>query len=358
MKPFLILGQPGDLHAGYVAWALRETGYETTFINSSHDSCPMLCTLYIDRGAENFGSVIWEGAEAVWRRRISLSTADDKEGGKDEEFVRGEEERFTTWLIDLQESCPIRWVNPATAGLQAENKFIQLKAAKSYGIVIPRTLVTTQPERFRAFLRAEGKIVAKPLGAFSWEIESGEESAPFAVVVDAARGADLADEEIARCVTMYQELVDKVDDVRVVVLGEDFFAYRALQNGEQHFDYRLGFFQENYLRFEAIPFPAPLRSKMIELMKSLNLNFASADFALQRDGEWVFLDLNPNGQWLFIDRGSPEARIGQKFCSFFVHGKVQADADQAFPSFAEYCSSMAIQLRTDAADRPLVARAN
>jgi hypothetical protein len=138
---------------------------------------------------------------------------------------------------------------------------------------------------------------------------------------------------------MYQQRIDKVADIRVVVMGDDLFAYQVIQDGEQHFDFRIGFYQENHLKYRPIPVPASLKEKMIGLMESLQINFASADFALQANGEWVFLDLNPNGQWLFIEERCPEARIGQKFCSFFVREKIDTAGEYFFPSFSEYKES-------------------
>jgi hypothetical protein len=75
---------------------------------------------------------------------------------------------------------------------------------------------------------------------------------------------------------------------------------------------------------------------MLRLMDSLQVNFASADFALTAEGEFVFLDLNPNGQWLFIEQSSPETQVGRKFCSFFVNGRVDPESERIFPSFSEY----------------------
>jgi hypothetical protein len=339
MKPFLILGHPMDPHARYVAWALGTAGYDTTFINSSHDNCPTGTTLYIDKDSDEFTSTDWNDAPAVWCRRLAPPPVLDKIDGEADEHTVSEERRFTKWLVQILERCLVRWINPPTAGQAAENKLIQLKLARSYGIGIPRTLVTAQPDRFRAFLKTEGIIVAKPFDPHVWQDESGEMLTTFASVLDGERGSQLSDEDIAQCVTMYQQRIDKVADVRMVVMGADVFAYKVIQDGEQHFDFRIGFYQEDHLRYEAIPVPAPLKKKVIDLMNSLRINFASADFALQADGEWVFLDLNPNGQWLFLEDGCSESRVGQKFCSFFVNGTVDPKAEKLFPSFFEYKES-------------------
>ncbi len=236
----------------------------------------------------------------------------------------------------MLERCRIRWINPPSAAQAGENKFIQLKTARLHGISVPRTLVTAQPDRFREFLRVERIVVAKPLVPFSWKHSAEEMLSPFASLIDAERGAELSDEDIARCVTMYQQRIDKVADVRVVIMGQDAFAYKIIQGGEPHFDFRIGFLDESHLSYEPISVPGSLKHKIVAFMGAMNLDFASADFALTADGNFVFLDLNPSGQWTFIEHRSPEARVGQKFCSFFVNGRVASDNESVFPSISAY----------------------
>jgi hypothetical protein len=336
-KSFVILGHHLDPHAHYVSWALGAAGYQTTFVNSWHDNCPTGTTLYIDQSVDDFSSAEWDNADAVWYRR--LAAPPDKEEGDGDEFTAVEDRRFTKWLIGMQEDRPIRWINRPSAAQAAENKFRQLKFARLHGLRIPRTLVTAQPDRFRAFLKKEGVVVAKALDAFSWELESGETLAAFATVLDLARGSQLSDEDIAQCVTVYQQRINKVADVRMVVMGTDVYAFKVLQLREQHFDFRIGFYQPNQLRYEEIPVPTAVQQRIVGLMSSLGINFTSADFAVQADGEWVFLDLNPNGQWLFVEEGCPESRLGQKFCSFFANTREPGAAETLFPSFAQYVES-------------------
>jgi hypothetical protein len=343
MKPFIIVGHPLDLHGSYVAWALGTAGYATTFINSTHDSAPTRTTLWIENDNDDFVSAEWRDAEAVWCRRLFWVPVLDKSDGLDDEFTFVQERLFSKWLFELLERCSVRCINPPTAAQAAENKFIQLKVARSHGISIPRTLITARPDRFRAFLESEKVIVAKPLDAFTWKLESGGKLSAFASLLDVERGSQLSDGDIAQCVTVYQQRIEKVADVRMVVMGADVFAFRVIQEGEQHLDYRIGFFQENHLKYEAIPVPASLKKKMIDLMGSLRITFTSADFALKADGEWVFLDLNPAGQWLFVEAGCPDARLGQRFCSFFVNGRVDATGESLFPSFAQYMESDAVR---------------
>lgn len=340
MKRFLILGEPTDLHGHYVAWALSQAGHEINFVNSLHEGCPSSTTLYLDDSTDEFNSADWNGVEAAWTRRQPLPFVANQNYAENEGFALREERRFSRWLIELQyERSPIRWVNSPASALTAENKFLQLRNARLQGLRVPRTLVTAQPDRFRAFLEGEKQVVAKPLSGYSWEYNSGTALTAFATILDTERASQLADKDIAQCVTMYQEVIQKSCDVRMVVMGEDVFAYKILQEGEQHFDFRIGFLQENHLKYHPLPVPVSLKKKIIAFMNSMKVNFASADFVLTPSGEWVFLDLNPNGQWLFIEKGSPEARIGQKFCSFFVKGTVDSKTESQFPSFSDYIAS-------------------
>lgn len=357
MKPFLILGHPNDLHAHYVAWALETVGYEVVFINSAHDNCPTGVTLYVDHATDDLPGTQWGDACAAWCRRLGPPPVFEKGNGEADEYSLSEDRRFSKWLVGLLERSSHRWINQPTNSQAAENKFIQLKLARSCGIDIPRTLITARPDRFRTFLEAEGVIVAKPLDGHSWTNEAGETLSAFASILDVERGAQLSDGDIAQCVTIYQQRIEKTADVRMVVMGEDACAYKVIQDGERYFDYRIGFYQEKHLRYEAIPVPAILKAKMIGLMGLLRINFASADFALKADDEWVFLDLNPNGQWLFLEDGCPESRLGQKFCSFFVDGHLDADAENRFPSFAQYGESDAGKALREAFERHVAARA-
>lgn len=336
MKNFLILSVPEDIHANYVSWALEKAGYKASFINSRHDGPLTHTSLYLDEQTHSFESVEWSQAEAAWCRRLGFTlgwrqNSDDE----DEKFIQSEKRLFTKWLYSLQENS-LRWINPPIAEQAAENKFAQLKFAKVVGLKVPRTLVTADPKAFRTFLKSEGAVVAKTLGPFEWESISGKILSPFATLLNLDQGDALSDDDISQCVTMYQQHVKKIADVRVVVLGRDILARKVSQMGENHLDYRIGFHLDGHLRYEHITLPDELKERIRCFVDRLNINFASADFALTDDGDFVFLDLNPSGQWMFLDEGLPDPNIGQSFCSFFVHGFVHPEAREIFPSISEY----------------------
>jgi hypothetical protein len=47
--------------------------------------------------------------------------------------------------------------------------------------------------------------------------------------------------------------------------------------------------------------PEHIQDAIHRLMASFEINFASMDMIVTPSGEFVFLDLNPNGQWLWLE---------------------------------------------------------
>ncbi len=49
----------------------------------------------------------------------------------------------------------------------------------------------------------------------------------------------------------------------------------------------------------------------MRLMKALKINFGAIDMILTPEGEYVFLEVNPNGQWGWIEKltGMPISQV-------------------------------------------------
>jgi hypothetical protein len=52
---------------------------------------------------------------------------------------------------------------------------------------------------------------------------------------------------------------------------------------------------------EVFVLPEHVEASIHRLMDSFGLNFASLDMIVTPEGEYVFLELNPNGQWLWLE---------------------------------------------------------
>ena len=47
--------------------------------------------------------------------------------------------------------------------------------------------------------------------------------------------------------------------------------------------------------------PIDIELKCLELTKKLKLNYSAIDLVLDKNGKYIFLEINPNGQWAWIE---------------------------------------------------------
>jgi glutathione synthase/RimK-type ligase-like ATP-grasp enzyme len=52
---------------------------------------------------------------------------------------------------------------------------------------------------------------------------------------------------------------------------------------------------------EIFTLPERVEASVHRLLDSFDLNFASLDMIVTPEGDYVFLELNPNGQWLWLE---------------------------------------------------------
>ncbi|MNG07036.1 hypothetical protein D3C84_903210 [compost metagenome] len=61
------------------------------------------------------------------------------------------------------------------------------------------------------------------------------------------------------------------------------------------------------LPHELIELNGRMKEQILEFMKNLGLTFGCLDFLENKNGEYIFLEINPSGQWLWIEQltGAP-----------------------------------------------------
>jgi glutathione synthase/RimK-type ligase-like ATP-grasp enzyme len=104
---------------------------------------------------------------------------------------------------------------------------------------------------------------------------------------------------VALAPTIFQPYVDKAAELRCVVFGERIFCGKinSQANETTRTDWRAGDCEH-----EVFSLPDHVEASIHRLMDSFGINFASMDMILTPEGEFVFLEANPNGQWLWIEQ--------------------------------------------------------
>lgn len=98
---------------------------------------------------------------------------------------------------------------------------------------------------------------------------------------------------------LFQEIVPKVLELRVVVIGRQAFAVEIYSQKSERtwLDWRK-YYPD--LTYGVHVLPADVQTKLLSLVQTFDLQFASMDLILTPSGEYVWLELNPNGQFYWL----------------------------------------------------------
>jgi hypothetical protein len=94
---------------------------------------------------------------------------------------------------------------------------------------------------------------------------------------------------------LFQARVDKVADLRVVVVGSQVFTVR-IDSGL--LDWRTDY---SALTYTPVSLPADVERALLAHLRHFGLVSGSFDLCVTRDGGLRWLELNPNGQWGWIE---------------------------------------------------------
>lgn len=183
----------------------------------------------------------------------------------------------------------------------AENKQLQIQAARDLGLDTPRTLTTNDPAAVRDFAKCcEGGMVTKMLSSFA-VYEEGRE---LVVFTNPVKPDDLADiSGLSLCPVTFQELLVKSLELRVTVVGQRVMTASL--------DSKVSIRAAHDWRRDGVrmlpdwrPYQLPLEveEKILRLMDYFSLNYGAIDIILTPDGRHVFLELNPSGEFFWLER--------------------------------------------------------
>ena len=239
---------------------------------------------------------------SIWYRRPPLPKAPKASNRSFRRFIQ-EEMQKALWSLWTSSCEPILWMNhPTTSKLLEYNKSYQLGVAAKVGIAIPRTVVTSNPSVALSFIReCGGEGVIKVFGGNRLKNNDGEWLSIFTNRVTEQQILE-GGNEIRCCPVMLENYVPKAIELRITVVGNMLFACAIhSQDSEKtrddwrHYDF-------DNVKHEPFSLPEDIKIRLMRLMKALKINFGAIDMILTPQGEYVFLEVNPNGQWGWIEK--------------------------------------------------------
>jgi hypothetical protein len=316
----LIFGGRHDVHADAVAWAFEklaipcETVEFHTYPKNWNSSVSVSddADLEIAVRSRSNAPLAFSTFDVVWNRRAGPVAVAPDLAAADLVIAEKHAQTFLNWIRALAGPGQT-WVNPAEAKARADNKLLQLSTARRCGLRIPRTLVSNDPVRVRAFVAEVGPAIVKPLRPAVWQ-ETGRRRAMPTVALEPDMLID--DAAIAAAPMIYQPRVDKRHELRVVLFGRELVACRL--NSQDVPEARTDFRQVS--PHELGVAPCRLRRGTEAALRAfaaqLDVVHGSFDLAVAPDGTIIFFEFNEQGQTLWLEECNPEVRMLDRLVSF------------------------------------------
>jgi MvdC family ATP-grasp ribosomal peptide maturase len=243
------------------------------------------------------GEVKLSDVRAVWARRVWPPRLS---GNLDERFRASCARESTAALEGFFDGLGgARWVNDQRSERAAENKLLQLRAARESGLDIPPTLLTNDAARARDFYETEGgRVVAKLLRPLS--VSMGD--APFFVYTSDVRAEDIeALDSLRHCPVVFQRKIEKRRELRVAYVAGRVFAgaLDASASARGRTDWRLA--EPGECSWSSAELKPELTARLKKLMRRLGLDYGAIDLIETPEGGHVFLEVNPGGEWGMLE---------------------------------------------------------
>ena len=304
----LVVARTDDEHVPPVAKALVERGVTCVRVDSSHLPQKVRVAARFPASRVNFGfadasnvSIDLGAIDAIWWQFAPPPEVDS--------MVLDLEAR--QWALDesshLINGCwhvaAAKWVPAAPHVIQvAQHKILQLSLATKHGLSVPSTVVSNDAaEVIRFYEDNAGRIISKTLSRRFIGADGRDRVAHTRIM----RRRDLSKLHALRHgPAIFQSLVPKAFELRVTVVGAQLFAteIHALHAAETRDDWRRPSRQLPTLRVHELP--ERVASACHRMVASLGLCSGAFDFVVTPDGEYVFLELNPDGSWSWVQRAT------------------------------------------------------
>jgi hypothetical protein len=334
----IVVAHPQDDHAAPVQWALEQAGYRAFCWPGISWMEQEQASLFFGQPPEAFlGGHALEDGDVIWLRQPMHEL-----GPASKEAAVATASVFFDELAYMLETRPAWCVNKFSASCLIRNKGVQLHLAGASGLKIPATLMSNSPRAVRDFFdHNPNSAICKAFAAHIWQQQGSEDIAVTETFCLNREQLPSDDEVFTYAPAIYQQMVVKQFDVRVVLMGERIYSF-ALRTPENSLDWRYDAAVRK-LSVAIIRTPPAVEAGLLLFAQKAGACFGVMDFAVDRNGEWWFLEINEQGQFLWLDQFNPQAGLLEKFCAFLTTppGATQSleERQNLFPSLAEYQQS-------------------
>lgn len=235
--------------------------------------------------------------KSIWYRRPKEGViASEIEDIYIRAFTKKETKTMLTWLWGCLEDR--FWVNHPQSNRVAGNKLLQEHVARGYGVRTPDYLITNDYRKARRFVDQYPTVVVKPISGGMVKRKNDY----HLIYTNRLSDKDLLKLGLVTYApTFFQEYIPKSFELRITVVGNSVFACRInSQDSEKTKD---DWRRYDFDNVDHLPYDLPNRIEDFchKLVNHFGLHFGAIDMIVTPKGEYVFLEINPNGQWAWIE---------------------------------------------------------
>lgn len=174
------------------------------------------------------------------------------------------------------------------------NKLDVLVHASKIGLKIPPSIITNSRSELLSFIEDNGIALCKSTSEnFIFTNKADSSYCQPIITIDKQKIRNISDTFFP---SFFQKLIKKKYDIRVFYLNGDFYSMAIFNNSLD--------FRTSYSTNRNIPYKLPYKVsyKLNKLMQLLGLNTGSIDLIKGIDGDYYFLEINPNGQFGMVSQ--------------------------------------------------------
>ena len=295
-RTVLVVTSLEDVTADLVINALNQRGVPVTRVDPAGIGATLTFAARIGDPGDGWGGELRTGSRDLDLTQVR-SVYHGRPGPWRFEYLPGQARDFSTaearhGLGGLLAALPVLHVNHPLANARAEYKPAQLQVASELGFRVPATLITNSLAAAREFVAEHSPVVYKTFRGVP--PADGHAGAIWTQRIE----ADDLDESLAVTAHLFQaEMVDKIADARVTVVGRKVFA-SLIETPDRLLDWRAGDWDQ--LSCTPVDVPERVTKGMYRYLDRFGLTFGCFDFVVDRERHFHWLECNPNGQWGFL----------------------------------------------------------
>ena len=341
----IILAPDDDNHTAPIKWALEKAGYKVVcWAGLAWTEAEQASLYFGDETKVALGPNLVEPGDVVWIRRPEQPVHNPSVSESDKKFAEMEYRSFYYCITYVLQKLPVWVINKYSVSRFTINKSVQLLIARNCGLKVPKALMSNSPSAVKDFLEHNtNRMICKAFMPHVWQ--RPDRSVAITETFELKRGQLPSDEVLTYAPGIYQDLVVKQFDVRMVVMGCHVYSY-SLHNPKGALDWRQDAGQRQ-IEVKIIATPPEVEKSILAFCKETGICFGSFDFAIDMEGQWWFLEVNEQGQFLWLDQFNPDAKTQEKFCAFITAPEGSTEPlekrEGLFPTLAEYEGLLAKQ---------------